>query len=632
MAYDTTLLRPPTQAPPRPPPAQVPQYQPPPQRVPQVSPQLPPPPQRTPQYQPPPPQKVPQYQPQPPPPPPPQKVPQYQPLPPPPPQKVPQYQPPPPPPPQKVPQYQPVPPPPPQKVPQYQPPPQQTPQYKPPPPQKTPQYQPPPPPPPQKTPQYQTPPRPPQPPRPQYPKTPQYQPAPPPPPSYPKTPQYQPAPPPPPSYPKTPQYQPAPPPPPSYPKTPQYEPLPPPPTYPKTPQYQPPRPQKPRSFQSAQTPQVPAQQTPQRTSPPILPSPDTCDVTASVRVPCGAPGISGGECEAISCCFDGRQCYFGRTVTVQCTKDAQFIVVVARDVTLPSIDLESITLLGQGQGCIHVDSNSDFAIYQFPVTSCGSIVTEEPGVIVYENRMTSSYEVLVGPYGPITRDSHYDVLFQCRYIGTTVESLVIEVAPSDNPPLPVAALGPIAVVMRLANGVCGTKGCDQVEAAFTSYYTDAEFPVTKPLRDPVYVEIELLEMTDPSLVLTLGRCWTTTTPNPHAMPQWDILVDGCPYRDDRYLSALIPVTGVELPGRFKRFLFKMFTFVDPASLEPLREYVYLHCSTAVCASALGQSCEPSCYRKSKRAAESAIHDVVLKKHEPKVVVSSGPVIMVAPEE
>ena len=61
-------------------------------------------------------------------------------------------------------------------------------------------------------------------------------------------------------------------------------------------------------------------------------------------------------------------------VTVQCTKDAQFIVVVARDATLPNIDLESISLLGQGQGCTHVDSNSEFAIYQFPVTGCGSVV------------------------------------------------------------------------------------------------------------------------------------------------------------------------------------------------------------------------------------------------------------------
>lgn len=61
-------------------------------------------------------------------------------------------------------------------------------------------------------------------------------------------------------------------------------------------------------------------------------------------------------------------------VTVQCTKDAHFIVVVARDASLPNINLESISLRGQGEGCTHVDYNSGFAIYYFPVTACGTVV------------------------------------------------------------------------------------------------------------------------------------------------------------------------------------------------------------------------------------------------------------------
>jgi len=61
-------------------------------------------------------------------------------------------------------------------------------------------------------------------------------------------------------------------------------------------------------------------------------------------------------------------------VTVQCTKDAQFIVVVARDATLPNIDIESVSLLGTGPGCTAVGTNSAFAVYQFPVTACGTIM------------------------------------------------------------------------------------------------------------------------------------------------------------------------------------------------------------------------------------------------------------------
>ncbi|AWP08634.1 putative zona pellucida sperm-binding protein 4-like [Scophthalmus maximus] len=199
---------------------------------------------------------------------------------------------------------------------------------------------------------------------------------------------------------------------------------------------------------------------------------------------------------------------------------------------------------------------------------------EEPGVIIYENRMSSSFEVGIGSMGVITRDSSFQLLFQCRYIGTSVETVVVEVFPIQEPPLPVAALGPIRVDLRLANGQCLTKGCDELNAAYSTFYTEADYPVTKALRDPIFVEVRLIEKTDPNLVLTLGHCWTTTTPNPHSLPQWDILIDGCPYRDDRYLSSLVsvgPSSGLAFPSHTRRFIFKMFAFVDSTSFETLKE-------------------------------------------------------------
>ncbi|XP_076589029.1 zona pellucida sperm-binding protein 4-like [Chaetodon auriga] len=462
-------------------------------------------------------------------------------------------------------------------------------------------------------------------------------------PQYPQPPQFAPHPQPPkaPQYPQAPQIPPRPQPPkaPQYPQAPQIPPRPQPPKapqYPQAPKVQPGLPPKaphyPQRFHdSPQEPQVPQPQQPavpqtasvNRPTAVKQPPVQSCEVAENTRIPCGPPDISAAGCEAINCCFNGRQCYFGKAVTVQCTKDAQFIVVVARDATLPNLDLESISLLGQGQRCTHVDSNSEFAIYQFHVTDCGSVVMEEPGVIIYENSMSSSYEVGVGPLGAITRDSSYE------YIGTSVEAVVVDVLDVQEP-LQVAALGPIRVHLRLANGQCNAKGCNEVDVAYNSFYTEADYPVSKVLRDPVYVEVQLLERTDPNLVLTLGRCWTTTSPNPHSLPQWDILIDGCPYRDDRYLSTLVPVgpsSGLDFPSHYRRFIFKMFTFVDPNSMEPLKEQVYIHCSTAVCSAGLGRSCEPSCFRK-KRAVKAEGQET----SEPKVVVSVGPVIMSASEQ
>lgn len=129
------------------------------------------------------------------------------------------------------------------------------------------------------------------------------------------------------------------------------------------------------------------------------------------------------------------------SVTVQCTRDGQFVVVVAQDATDPRIDVNSISLLeSDGTSCTPVDFTDVFAIFQFPVTACGTTMKEvgalqsgcfakkkttccirysltshtnasilqEEGYIVYENHMSSFYEVGIGPRGSITRDSHFE--------------------------------------------------------------------------------------------------------------------------------------------------------------------------------------------------------------------------------
>ncbi|XP_039545970.1 uncharacterized protein LOC120491982 isoform X15 [Pimephales promelas] len=379
----------------------------------------------------------------------------------------------------------------------------------------------------------------------------------------------------------------------------------------------------PQSVQQ-QASQQASQQFPQQFQPVAKAEPvDKCAVADYEQIQCGPPGISGAECAAINCCFNGQQCYYGKAVTVQCIRDGQFVVVVARDVTLPRLSLDSVRLLGGNDpACSPVGSTPFFAIYQFPVTACGTSMMEDGGYVVYENRMTSSYEVGIGPLGSITRDSHFELLFQCRYSGTSVEALVVEVNTVPPPP-PVAAPGPLRVELRLANGQCFTKGCAEGDEAYTSYYSDSDYPVTKVLREPVFVEVRVLERTDPNIVLMLGHCWATSTPSPLSLPQWDLLVDGCPYQDDRYLTTLVPVSGssgFQFPTHYKRFIVKMFTFVDPSSLAPLQETIFIHCSTAVCHPSSG-SCEQSCTRKRRDTPIKTISSG-------QTVVSSGEVNLV----
>ncbi|KAJ8397774.1 hypothetical protein AAFF_G00434630 [Aldrovandia affinis] len=223
-----------------------------------------------------------------------------------------------------------------------------------------------------------------------------------------------------------------------------------------------------------------------------------CQVSDFERVQCGDTGIDDVGCEAINCCFDRAQCFYAKEVTVQCLRDGQFVVVVASETTVPRLSLDSVSLLEGGNvaSCGPVSTTPAFVIFQFP---------EEGGYVVYENELSSSYEVASGPLGSITRDSVHELSFQCRYFGSELVSLVAEVN-TVPPPLPVAAPGPLRVELRLANGQCDAKGCSDANV-YSSYYSGADYPVTKVLRDPVYVEVRILERTDPNIVLTLEHCW-----------------------------------------------------------------------------------------------------------------------------
>ncbi|MBN3296031.1 ZP4 protein, partial [Amia calva] len=346
-----------------------------------------------------------------------------------------------------------------------------------------------------------------------------------------------------------------------------------------------------------------------------------CVVSDNEKIACGDTAINSTACAANNCCFaqGGRlPCYYSNEVTVQCTEDGQFVVVVPRNVTTPPLSLGTVTLLeGQSAPCSPVSTTASFALFQFPVSACGSTFKTEGGDLVYENLLSSAFEVQKAPDGSITRDSYYELSFQCKYSASELVPVGIIVEPVAQS-ASIVALGPLSVELRIAT-----------EAVYDSYYLDADYPVTKVLQDPVYVEVRILNRTDPNIVLTLEDCWATSTPSPLSQPQWSLLVDGCPYRDDDYQTTLIPVgssSGLPYPTHYKRFVMQMFTFVDAGSQLPLNETVFIHCSAAVCRPNVTDSCVAQCNRRIRRAVAP-----VPRASRESVVVSSGEVVLTAPE-
>ncbi|XP_039608333.1 zona pellucida sperm-binding protein 4-like [Polypterus senegalus] len=351
---------------------------------------------------------------------------------------------------------------------------------------------------------------------------------------------------------------------------------------------------------------------------------ERCAVAAGEKLSCGgSSSITQADCEANNCCYDSSSstspCYYANVVTVQCTLDGQFVVVVSEKVTLPPLDLGSLQLVDSSSpSCGPVTSLSSFVMYQFPVSACGSTVQLAGGNVTYQNTMSAAIAVRSGPDGSITRDSVYKLFFQCTYSGSRdvqVEAEVYTVAP----PLPVVEQGPFDLELVIAT-----------DSSYGSYYVDADYPVTKTLRDPVALEVHIVNRTDPNLVLTLGDCWVTPGPSASSQPQWSLLVNGCPYTGDNYLTSLVTVdstSGVAYPSHYKRFVFEMFAFVDPVAQQALAEKIFIYCVAAACYPSATDPCTQSCpTRRSGRAVDKLARIGSSRKN---VVLHSGPVVIEA---
>uniref|UniRef100_A0A8C0IU32 Uncharacterized protein n=1 Tax=Chelonoidis abingdonii TaxID=106734 RepID=A0A8C0IU32_CHEAB len=141
---------------------------------------------------------------------------------------------------------------------------------------------------------------------------------------------------------------------------------------------------------------------------------------------------------------------------------------------------------------------------------------------------------------------------------------------------------------------CGTT----VQSALLRTGPDGSITRDSTFMDPIYVEVRILQRTNPNLVLSLHHCWATPSANPLEQPQWPILVDGgvrCPFLGDNYRTQLVPI-GSELPFpiHHQRFVLSTFAFVDSASQIALDGEVYLFCSASACCPSWLELCRTMC--------------------------------------
>ncbi|XP_008583834.1 PREDICTED: zona pellucida sperm-binding protein 1 [Galeopterus variegatus] len=343
---------------------------------------------------------------------------------------------------------------------------------------------------------------------------------------------------------------------------------------------------------------------------------DQCHV-ASGHIPCRVRS-SKEACQQAGCCYDDTRevpCYYGNTATVQCFRNGYFILVVSQETALAhKITLANVHLAYAPTSCSPTQETDAFVVFHLPVTHCGTTVQAVGNQLIYENQLTSDIDVQMGPRGSITRDSTFRLHVRCVFNASDFLPIQASIFPPPVP-APVTQTGPLRLELRIAK-----------DKTFSSYYGEGDYPIMRLLREPVHVEVRILQRTDPSLVLVLHQCWATPSANPLQHPQWPILSDGCPFKGDSYRTQMVALDRAALtfPSHHQRFTVATFALLDSGSQKALRGQVYFFCSASACHPSGLETCSITCSSGTARWRRSSGHhnDTV----RPQDIVSSpGPV-------
>ncbi|XP_073488727.1 zona pellucida sperm-binding protein 2-like [Aquarana catesbeiana] len=333
-----------------------------------------------------------------------------------------------------------------------------------------------------------------------------------------------------------------------------------------------------------------------------------------ISVPMRLPGVCSEQCST----QDNTRNNTRDPTSTNCTADGFMSIRVSSWRTRPSLNLDTV-ILGNGQ-CKPKKKMDQFVLFSFSLTDCGTKMSFVDGVLVYENEVHALWKDK--PRRIISRDSEFRETVRCRYnVSGGVSFTVNVLTPS---PLPVSERydGPISFVLNLYH-----------DDSYAVLYKDNQYPVVKTLRDPIYLEVQVLNRSDPNIELILNDCWATMSPDPNASPQWKIVVDGCAEDKDNYLTVIHPVSNVALPKHRKRFEVKAFAFTVGGDVST--NLVYFHCSALICSiqSPDYPLCTKSCLGSRRKRDELFLnrHSMLASLPGPLLFVDSDPAMVLQDE-
>ncbi|XP_015273796.1 PREDICTED: zona pellucida sperm-binding protein 2-like, partial [Gekko japonicus] len=249
-----------------------------------------------------------------------------------------------------------------------------------------------------------------------------------------------------------------------------------------------------------------------------------------------------------------------------CTEDGHMDFEISSSSTKPALNLDTVQLKDPTCKPVFRSPSGDTVQFHVPLNGCGTRQRFDGDKMVYENEVSALLMDL--PPRRISRDSEFRLTVVCFYSSddASLNGKIISLPPPEL----VIDQGPLSLILLL-----------YPDNSYHQPYSDSRHPVVKYLRQPIFLEVQVLNRDDPNIHLVLDDCWATLSPDPTSLPRWNIVVDGCDYELDAYKTVFHPVSrGVAYPNFRQRFEVKAFAFVSGGKALP--SLVYFHCSALLC--------------------------------------------------
>ncbi|XP_075707328.1 zona pellucida sperm-binding protein 4-like [Rhinoderma darwinii] len=271
-------------------------------------------------------------------------------------------------------------------------------------------------------------------------------------------------------------------------------------------------------------------------------------------------------------------------VTVRCTQDEHISIAISKDLTRPSLKLDSVHMIaGNEEACKPVLRTNGFILFQFSPSTCGITSKEIDGIVIYETIILANIDVTIPNDTSIRSSVPIRLHIHCSLVS------------SDLPTQNTGAL----IQSPVTNGIPESFTLQMRFAEDYLYlkYYDGDYPVVKLLEDFIPIEVLLLPKNDSNLTLALHECWATPTEDPNTVPQWPFLVNGCPFTGGHYKSyEVFPASpvGLQFQSHYKRLIVNA---VKPAETPLDGGLVYFHCRVFICLQSALDPCIPLCLQR-----------------------------------